>query len=381
MPTPKKKQGKKRTPLLDLEALSYRDLLRYSPDGLLVFDTHNVIQAFNKGAEEIFGYTAREVIDKPFYFLIPPEVLQAGEVERLQAVVDKEGCLHRHYVTRLHKNGTRIKLELTRSPIIDAKGRVLGYEAVFRDITQTLEFESQLRLSEKLAAVGKLVNGLAHEIGTPLNIIYGNAELIMGELEPDDVRVEPLKTILSACGRITALMKALLKFVSQKEPETTPVDINGVVRDLLNFLRIQLKRQNIETRLELANNLPFIMGDKIQIEEIFLNVFMNSTQAMAEGGELHIKTALVNEKGWRYLAIEIKDTGCGIPAEVIPRIFEPFFSTKEVGKGTGLGLYIAHNLVQRHKGRILIESSPGKGTTATILLPVGPLKTKSKEAP
>jgi PAS domain S-box-containing protein len=379
MPSHHKTKKPQKPQALNFDKMSYRDLLRNSPDGLIVFDTRNKIRAFNRGAEEIFGYQVDEVIGKPFYFLIPPELLERGEVEQLQNMVDKHGRLERCCVTRLHKDGTRLKLELTRSPITDKKGKIIGYESLFRDITQSLEFEKDLRISEKLNAVSTLVNGLAHELGTPLNIIHGHAELLLSELPTDSPLEDSLRTVLSACHRMTALLKSLLQFISQKDGEIESVDVKSLIQDLLNFLRIQLMKQNIKTCVEIEDEMPPLKGEKTQIEEIFLNVIMNSIQAMESGGILKINIFLKSEDGWDYLFSDIQDTGPGIPPDAIPRIFEPFFTTKEVGKGTGLGLYITHNLVQKYKGRIRMESTPGLGTTVTIILPVGPAKMKSKE--
>jgi len=379
MPSRNKSKKPRKRSALNFNKMSYGDLLRNSPDGLIVFDTRNVIRAFNRGAEEIFGYQAEEVTGKPFYFLIPPESLDRGEVEQLQEMVDKHGRLERCCVTRLHKDGTRLKLELTRSPITDKKGKIIGYEAVFRDITKSVEFEKDLWISEKLSAVNTLVSGLAHELGTPLNIIHGHAELLLSELAPDSPLEESLRTLLSACHRMTALLKSLLQFISQKDGEPGTVDIKSLLHELLNFLCIQLNKQNIETDVEIADDLPPLQGEKTQLEEIFLNVMMNSIQAMESGGILRIKTFLRSEDGWDYLFTNIEDTGYGIPVDTIPHIFEPFFTTKGVGKGTGLGLYITHNLVQKYKGRIRIESTPGVGSSVSIILPVGPTKQKAKE--
>lgn len=367
----KKKEAVLRSSL-DLGRLSYQDLLKNSPDGLIVFDTNDIIHAFNKGAVEIFGYKADEVIERPFYFLIPKDLLDKGEVRRLQEMVDLNGRLERCCVTRLHKNGTRVKLELTRSPILDEKESVIGYESVFRDITQSIEFEKELLLSEKLSAVGALASGMAHELGTSLNIIQGHADLILTEIPKDSPFAGSLKTIIQACDRMTALMKTLLLDVTHKEFEITPLDIREVIQYLLNFLRIQTKKQNITTIFEMREKLPLFSGDRIQIEEIFLNVMMNGIQAMPDGGELSIKLSTQSENGWKYVLTEIKDNGVGIPLEILSRIFEPFFTTKEVGKGTGLGLYITHNLVRRYRGRIKLESAPGCGCTVSILLPIGP---------
>jgi PAS domain S-box-containing protein len=379
MPYRLKKKQADSYPGLEIDRLTYKDLLKNSPDGLIVFDTSDIIHAFNKGAEEIFGYRAEEAIGNAFYFLIPPDLLEKGEVQRLQSMVDQNGRLERCCVTRLHKSGKRIKLELTRAPVLDEKGSVIGYESVFRDITQSIEFEKELLLTEKLSAVGTLVSGMAHELGTSLNIIQGHADLILTEISPDNPFAGSLKTIIQACDRMTALMKTLLLDVTHKEADIAPLDIREVIRDLLNFLRIQIKRQNIATILEMQEDIPLFMGDRTQIEEIFLNIMMNSIQAMPDGGELIIKSSTHSENGWDYLSMEIKDSGVGIPLEILSRIFEPFFTTKEVGKGTGLGLYITHNLIQRYKGRIKVESAPGCGCTVSILLPFGPYAIFTKE--
>ncbi|MBN1901010.1 PAS domain S-box protein [Candidatus Sumerlaeota bacterium] len=364
---------------LDLDRLSYRDLLKNSPDGLIVFDTHDIIHAFNKGAEDIFGYSSEEVLGRPFYFLIPLELLDKGEIQRLQEMVNANGRLERCYVTRLHKNGSRIKLELTRSQILDEQGVVIGYECVFRDVTQSIEFEKELLLTEKLSAVETLVSGMAHELGTSLNIIQGHSDLILTELSPDSPFSDSLKTIIQACDRMAALMKTLLLDVSRREREIVPLDIGEIIRDLLNFLRIQIKKQNIKTSLDIQDDIPFFQGDRTQIEEILLNIMMNSIQAMPDGGELKVRTATHSENGWDHILMEIKDNGVGIPLEILSRIFEPFFTTKGVGKGAGLGLYITHNLVRRYKGRIKVESAPGCGCSVSIFLPVGPYAINRKE--
>jgi len=371
-------KGKKRASP-DLNRLAYTDALRHSPDGFIVFDTENVILSYNLGAEKIFGYTKEEAVGRPFTFLIPPEILEKGELERLQRQVDRHGRLGPCCVKRLHKNGARIKLELTRSILRDGEGRLIGYEALFRDITRDLEFEREIRLSEKFAAVGQLVSGLAHELGTPLNIINGHAELILSDLSPDHPYTESLQTIISASHRMTALMKSLLRYVSQKEPREEPVNVNDMTRDLLNFLRIQIRKQKIRESIELDEQIPPIMGEKSQIEEMLLNILINAIQAQKSGGVIDVKSSLRSEDGWQYIALSIRDAGEGIPSEVLPRIFEPFFTTKEVGKGTGLGLYITHNLVQQYKGHINVESAPKKGTTVTILLPVGPEQINPRE--
>ncbi len=365
---------------MTLEELSLKPLLDGSPDGIVIFDEDNIIRSFSKSAEKIFGYEASEVIGTPISILIPEDVLRQGELERLQALVEKNGCLDRQCVTRLHKNGARIKLELTRTPVYDEEGHMVGQISLFRDVTRSAELEMEIRLAEKLAAVNKLVSGLAHELGTPLNIIHGHAELILGDLSLEHPHADSLAVILSSCHRMTALMKSLLQSVSQKEVERNSMDINKLLEELINFLRIQLRKQNIDTRFQSVPDLPPVVANKTHVEEIFLNIFMNSIQAMPGGGTLHVSCAPLIREQANCVRVEVRDTGCGIDPDTLQRVFEPFFTTKEVGKGTGLGLYITHSLVQRCKGRIWLESIPGAGTKVTVLLPAAEDKQHNPEA-
>ena len=286
--------------------------------------------------------------------------------------MEKNGRLERCCVTRLAKGGKKLRLELTRCPVVAENGDPIGHTSIFRDLTSSLEFEDNIRLTEKLEAVGKLVQGLAHELGTPINIIQGHAELIREDVSPEDSQHESINTILAACNRMTAIMKSLLQFVTRKETEKQKLDVNLLLEDLMNFLRIQFRKQGIRIQKELDRGVPRLLVNKTEMEEIFLNIFMNCVHAMPDGGILTIKTSIVNIDGWDYNSIEIQDTGFGIHAENLARIFEPFYTSREVGKGTGLGLYITHNLVQKYRGRINIESSPDEGTTVRILFPLGP---------
>jgi PAS domain S-box-containing protein len=357
---------------LEREVLCFKNLFLNSPDGLVIFDNNDIIRAFNRGSEEIFGYKSSGITGLSWHLLIPDDLRENGEVDRLRSLVEGDRCIDRCFVTRKHKKGHSIKLELTRTVLKNKNGDCIGYMEIFRDLTLTIAFEHEIRLSEKLAALGTLVSGLAHELGTPLNVIMGHAELIMSDLEADSSHNESLETILSACNRMTAIMKSLLQFVSQREPDNHPVDIKDVLEDLMNFLRIQFRKQGIETRLDIPDKLPPISGDRTQIEEIFLNVIMNGIHSMAFGGKLLVKVYFSKEGGWDYIVTEIVDDGCGIPADSLNRIFDPFFTTREVGKGTGLGLYITHSLIQRNKGSISIESTVDEGTSVRIMLPVGP---------
>lgn len=353
-----------------IQSQHLQNILNDSPDGLVIFDTNNIILEWNKGASEIFGYTRDEVIGRKFDFLIPANLKKSSELTDMQKTLNEVGYIKNHVTERLRKDGKRITVEITRTPIKNKHGKIISYSALVRDKSEFTELNKLLLQTEKLAALGQLISGFAHEIGTPLNVIVGNAELMLMELDTNDSKKVYLQKIIATAERVSDLIKRLLQFSSPKFNMNDDVDVNRIIEDLYIFLRKQLEKNNIKVQLTLSRNLPFIYGDGFQLEEIFLNIMINAWHAMPNGGILSIKTSVTNEKNKSFVDIRFGDTGIGIPEDILPRIFEPFFTTKDIKKGTGLGLYVAHNLVQIHNGMIRVKSKPGKGTIFHILLPV-----------
>lgn len=241
---------------------------------------------------------------------------------------------------------------------------------VERRTAELQAIQAHLIQSEKLAAVGKLAAGVAHEINNPLTGILTNSSLMLEDLEPDHPWREDIQTIVSETLRCRNIVKGLLDFARQTKPQRTLINMNEVADEVLNLVRNQSSFRNIRVTTELDPNLSTVLADNDQMRQVVLNIVLNAGEAMAQGGELRV-TSKVNatQKG---IELRISDSGPGIPNDVKTRLFEPFFTTKKTG--TGLGLAIAYGIMERHKGQLRVDTAPGKGTTFIISLPIrGPV--------
>ncbi len=247
-------------------------------------------------------------------------------------------------------------------------------EKIIRDTTTRLELEESLRQSEKLATIGQLASGLAHEIGTPLNIISGRAELTKKRLEGQEEPQKNLEIILLQSEKISKIIRQLLGFVRKKPPEKKPLSLPALLETTLDFLDHQIRKQKIRVRQQVEIPHPITIGDPDQLQQVFSNLIVNGIQSMLEGGELRIavRGERISKKGLEdgqrdYIVVQIEDTGMGIEKEVLDRIFDPFFTTKKTG--TGLGLTVSQGIVQDHDGWIEVNSEKGKGSSFKIYLP------------
>ena len=246
-------------------------------------------------------------------------------------------------------------------------------EQIIREAETKLELERSLRHSEKLATIGQLTSGLAHEIGTPLNIIYGRAEMIKRKLEDEGIQ-KNLDTILHQTDRITKIIQQLLGFVRKKKPEQKALNIAIMLENTLDLLDHQIQKQRVKVAKDLRDSLPPVIGDSDQLQQAFLNLILNAIQSMPEGGTLHLSASpkRISKEGLQgarrqYMEICVEDTGVGMEREVIQNIFNPFFTTKDTG--TGLGLMVTQGIVRDLEGWIDVESEVRKGSTFKVYLP------------
>ncbi len=239
-------------------------------------------------------------------------------------------------------------------------------ESKVEDRTAQLKaMQGHLIQTEKLAAIGKLAAGVAHEINNPLTGILTNSSLMLQDAAPGDERREDLQLIVDETLRCRKIVKGLLDFARQTKPQKQSVDLNGVVEDVFSLVRNQATFHDIELELKPDGTLPAVMADKDQMRQVVLNIVLNSAEAMPDGGKIRASTRLEPITGDVELVVE--DNGPGIPEEIRTKVFEPFFTTKRTG--TGLGLAIAYGIMERHKGMISIDSTPGRGTTITLRIP------------
>jgi two-component system NtrC family sensor kinase len=354
----------------------FMNLIESSVDGIIAADMKGDIFIFNKGAEALTGYIAEEVIGKVHITKIYPEGVAKEIMKKLRS--PEYGGVGKFIPTPLNvvnKFGEEIPIQLSAALIYNGMGQEIASVGIFTDLRPRLTMEKRLQethlqlvSSEKMASLGKLAAGIAHEINNPLGGILIYSSLMMEDLSDDDPRRGDLARIVQEAGRCKEIVKSLLEFARQTEPKMEPTDINRAINDGLFFLVNQALFLNIHIIKKLDPFLPFVHGNASQLKQVFMNITVNAAEAMHGNGTLTITTSpALNRK---TVFVKFTDTGEGIPEENLTRIFDPFFTTKEVGKGTGLGLATSYGIIEDHEGKIGVKSKVGEGTTFTIELPI-----------
>jgi len=262
------------------------------------------------------------------------------------------------------QDGTHFLVEYVSTPIRE-HDTLVGAVVIFKDITERKQLDREMQSADRMALVGQLASGLAHEIGTPLNIIAGNAEILGMDLRDRDLGTAEVDAIIQHADRITRLIQQLLTFARAKEQPMATLAVQEPLANVLSLLETRFKRQDIAVRLEVPSELSLICGRAEQLEQVFLNVLVNAWHAMPDGGTLTIAAAGTPH---RTVHLSFADTGVGMSAEILARACEPFYSTKGE-RGTGLGLAICKQIIDSHQGTMQLNSTPGAGTTVTIEFP------------
>lgn len=246
-----------------------------------------------------------------------------------------------------------------------------GEAALERAYQELQETHAQLMQTSKLTALGELSASLAHELNQPLTVIKGLSQSLLQAMPPEAHNYERMKLIADASRKMELIIKHLSVFSRTEAPETALVDLNGVIREAHIIVGQLLAAGSIKLDLDLGAP-PQVTGSAGRLEQVIINLVTNAKDAMPSGGTLRITTAELHQDGCAYAKMSIQDTGCGIAADILPRIFNPFFTTKEAGKGTGLGLSISYRIIKEHLGEVVVESEVGKGTVFHITLPAAP---------
>ncbi len=348
-------------------------LIESSVDCIVVTDMEGDIIIFNKGAEELLGYDASEVIGKMHIRNIyPPGV--AKEVMAKMRSSENGGVGKLKSLPMVHKNryGEVIDGNLSACILYDETGREMATVGIFTDLRPRLNIEKKLRdtqqqllQSEKLAAMGRLTSQIAHELNNPLYGIMNTLELLKTEISPDSKRRRILDMSLSETVRVTEMLRNMLSFSKPKEEERREVHINKLLEDILLFLEKQLWESNITAKTNFNSDLAPILVSPNQLRQVLLNIIANAKDAMPKGGILTLETTENNSD----LVIKITDTGIGIPEHIKDKIFEAFVTTKQEVKGVGLGLSVCYGIIKDHGGDIRVQSRQGKGSTFSIILP------------
>jgi PAS domain S-box-containing protein len=332
--------------------------------GIYTIDAGMRVTSWNRRMEEMSGVSEEDALGNDLFRLFPV-LEEEGFADRVRRVLqrgipEKVRLAHRNMKGELRFQKRRL------APLKDGD-RTTGVVVIVEDITEFKRLLEQTIQSEKLAEVGRLSAGIAHEVNNPLAVISYAAQLLLREEELPPFQKELAERIDSEVDRLKTLTGSLLSFSRAREMVRRETDLNEVLRDVLRLVRYELNRHAIRLEEDFAE-LPAIQADPNKLKQVFINLLMNASQAMPDGGTLSVRTALV--AGEEVEAV-LTDTGPGIPADVRERIFEPFFSTKREGEGTGLGLYICRNIVAEHEGRLLLESVPGQGAIFRVVLPIG----------
>jgi|GEM_PF-241657 len=343
----------------------YRRLVENSLDGIAVHTIGKLLYA-NKACLEMFGYAhLRELAGVNFLKLVDPAYHQAVQ-RHLPEIRMHPQRIRIFELKGVKKDGTDFDIEVTSFPTTYEGQPVL--QTHIRNITDKKRLEEQLIRSEKMAAMGQLAAGVAHEINNPLGGILVYSYLMLEELAADHPERPTVEKIVREATRCKEIIKGLLDFSRQLPARMTPTDINQLVDEVLSLVENHLIFQNVQVVKEYAPALPLILGDRGKLEQVFINLFMNAAEAMEGQGVFTVTTRRASRN--RYIEIRISDTGPGIPAGYLPRVFDPFFSTKEVGRGVGLGLSISYGIIRNHRGRIYLDTTATEGTTFVIELPV-----------
>ena len=308
-----------------------------------------------------WGYRKDDLIGRPYLSLLS----RRHRGRRLKNTLDI-GAKQVYEVEVVTRLGEVRAVMVSVSPLQGADGEVLGVLGIARDMTETKKLERQIRNAEKLASIGQLAAGVAHEINNPLGGIL-NCLYNLRKGTPSPARQEEYWASMEhGVRRVQKIVRQLLDFSQQHEPAFSPADINRIVDQVLGLTTHLFASNHIHLETFPTHDLPSVMVDRHMIEQVLMNLILNAVQAMKNGGVLTIRTSVAEG----ICRVEVNDTGSGIPASVLPRVFDPFFTTKGEGEGTGLGLSVNLGIVERHGGKILVESEVGKGTTFTLCLPV-----------
>jgi two-component system, NtrC family, sensor kinase len=340
------------------------NILESLDDGLVVFDADERIVRWNRALEDLYGLARASAVGRTL-----AEVFDAPFLDALRATRHDHPAGATLYRVPLKAN---ILVNATQSPLQNVSGEdeIVGTLLILENVTDRVRLEEQLQISEKMASIGLLAAGVAHEVNTPLTGISSYTQMLLEGADASDPRTALLEKIERQTFRAAKIVTGLLNLSrpATSSNDRIDVDLNAVITDVFSLLEHQFEVANIKVRRELADGILMVQGIEHQLQQVFLNLFLNARDAMPSGGWLSVATRIEGD----LVLAEIADTGSGIPAAHLARIYDPFFTTKSIGRGTGLGLSITYGIVREHDGTIRCDSMIGQGTKFTVMLPPAP---------
>ncbi|MCB2147481.1 MAG: DUF3365 domain-containing protein [Deltaproteobacteria bacterium] len=343
----------------------YRLIFETSQHAIIIIDSRKQVKDINAAGMALFGFRDRaEALSMESFFQI---FFDTRDATRFMQTMTEKGFVQGLEVEMVDRSGSKMSIMVSATARRDENGMFAGITAMLRDVTEMRRMDKYLAQTEKLASIGQLASGVAHEINNPLGVIQCYANLIAKSKPSDPQVLSDVGIIRKHTEQCRSVVEALLNFSRSAEPCMNKTDINACIEEVVSVLDLQLQKDNFTIERQFDATLPRITVDGNKITQVLMNLLINASQAMPDGGRIVVKTALAKEG--KELAISISDTGPGISKENITKIFDPFFTTKGPEKGTGLGLSVSYGIVQQHGGSITVDSSHGKGTTFNILLP------------
>ena len=345
--------------------------IRNGNDAVVALDRQNTIRFWNRGAERLFDWSIEDAVGCTVDELFPDDALDAAEIFTPS---DPTLALSGREVELVGAEGRGVWVEVSRTPLLDGSGNPNGYSFVLRDVTERRQAREKMAFTERMSAVGNMAAALAHEIGTPLGVIANNAEYLLLDLETGDDRREDLEVILQEAERIGGLVRELLEFARPEEPVLEELRLESVLERVGRLLGHTARKQGSTLSVGTDDGLPATRGDGKQLEQVVLNLAMNALQALGEGGSVDVtleRADLATGGGLQPrrpgLLLTVADSGPGLAAEEVERIFHPFYTTKP--NGTGLGLAVCKRIVEEHGGHLKAGSSRSGGAAFTVWLP------------
>lgn len=339
------------------------NILESLDSGIVVLDLDGRVARWNRAMEALDGRRRLQVLGRTLDAIFPEAFLEA--LRGSLVLGNQEEIAHIYKLHLPSADGRSLMVNVSVAPFQSAPGERCGTVLILDDITARARLEEQLQHAEKMASVGLLAAGLAHEVNTPLAGISSYTQLLRGQLEAADPRQGLLEKIERQSFRAAKIINGLLNFSRSSGTEFGAVDLNKVLLDVLSLVEHQIEASKIRVRRELAGELPAVRGNENRLQQVFFNLVLNARDAMPRGGWLTIATSADGDT----VVAEVRDTGHGIRREHIRRIYDPFFTTKGIGQGTGLGLSVSYGIVQEHGGAIFVDSTPEQGTTFQVALP------------
>ncbi|MBI3098732.1 MAG: PAS domain S-box protein [Planctomycetes bacterium] len=337
------------------------NILNNSTDAIVVVDMENRIRTWNEGARRIFGYDESEVLGKHVGMLVAEEGQSEEEMNRIRDQVERDGFLKDYECVRRTKDGRKIISSITSTLLRDKQGRAIGRSSIVRDVTRLRKLQEDLVKSQSLAAVGELAATVAHEIKNPLAGISGAIQVLEDAIPRSDPRRSVVGEILEQIRRLDNTVRDLLAFSRPTAPVRQEIDVGETLARAWSLLAPQPGASEVRFAIAGGEGMR-LLADAHLLEQVWINLFQNAIEAMPRGGELRV---LVHDG--ESIRIEVRDTGSGIDAAHVGKLFRPFFSTKT--RGTGLGLAISRKIVEAHGGSIWFATRPGIGTSVFVELP------------